>query len=814
MTGVLGDLRVLELMGNQTGATVGQFLADYGADVVMVEPPGGSPLRSSAGFPFWARRKRSVELDAKHEPDRAVLWDLAVESDVLIETFRPGVADRLGVGYEAVSEANPGIVYLSVTGFGPKGPYRNVRGYEAVVQAKVGAFYQSSGMTQRPGPAFAAAPYCTASAAQVALHATLAALIERVSSLRGQHVQTSLAQALAVHDTWNWMVAHVAKQYPDAFQSVPPVDENGVPVAGILFKLMTAVSADGRWLQFSQTAQRLFAAFMRAVDLDWMFHDPDWKTVPEFEESARRKEFWELLLSRVQARTVAEWNKVFDEDPDVWAEVFRHGPEVLEHPQLIHNGSVVSVDDPERGEVRQLAPLVRIANEPEPVLGNAPRRDEHGDDLRANRAATTAPMPGGTNGTEPPLQGIVILELGTQYAAPYGATLLTDLGARVIKIEQQDGDQIRWMTPFPELSGVKALQGKESFTVDITSPEGLALVHELVGRADVVLQSFRAGVAKRRGLDAVALQAVNPNLIYVSAPAYGETGPCGHRPAYAPTIGAACGIAWRNVADNVAEGPGLSLEQIKASSMRIRAGTLGPAHPDGFSALGVATALLLGIYLRKRGLGSRHLTTSMLLTTAHAMADGIIDYADRPEVPTADHDLYGFNARYRLYEAAEGWVLLAALTEDEWAALVDVLGTESPLATDSRFSSEAGRRRHDAALAEELARVMRTRTAQEWEDSLLPLDVTCVSVAGRVAHEQMFTDEFGRASGYVTDVVHPLFGEHPRLAPLSSFSRSATRAEVACVLGQHTRSILLELGHSPEEIDRLVAEGIVTDPSR
>ena len=809
----MDDLRVVELMGNQVGATVGQFLADYGADVVMVEPPGGSPLRSSAGFPFWARNKRSVELDAKRDADRAVLWDLAVGADVLIETFRPGVADRLRVGYEAVSAANPGIVYLSVTGFGPKGPYANVRGYEAVVQAKVGAFYQSSGMTERPGPAFVAAPYCTADAAQVALHATLAALIERLDSHRGQLVQTSLAQALGVHDTWNWMVAHVSKRYPDAFRSVPPVDENGVPTAGILFKLMTAVSADGRWLQFSQTAQRLFEAFMRAVDLDWMFQDPDWKTVPEFEEPARRKEFWELLLTRVRARSVAEWNQVFDENPDVWAEVFRHGPEVLEHPQLIHNGSVFSVDDPERGEVRQLAPLVRIASEPEPVLGAAPRRDEHGEQLRAGRATPPAGSPEGVGGNDPPLHGIVVLELGTQYAAPYGATLLTDLGARVIKIEQQDGDQIRWMTPFPELSGVKALQGKESFTVDITAPEGLALVHELVRRADVVLQSFRAGVAERRGLDADTLQAINPNLIYVSAPAYGESGPCGHRPAYAPTIGAACGIAWRNVADNVAEGPDLSLEQIKASSMRIRAGTLGPAHPDGFSTLGVASALLLGIYLRKRGFGGRHLTTSMLLTTAHAMADGIIDYADRPEVPTADHDLYGMSARYRLYEAAEGWVLLAALSEEEWTALVHALGTASALATDARFATEAGRRMHDAALAEELARVMRSRKAQEWEDSLLPLDVTCVSVAERVAHEQMYTDEFGRASGYVTDVVHPLFGEHPRLAPLSTFSRSATRAEVACLLGQHTRSILLELGHPPEGIDRLVTAGIVTDPS-
>src|SRR6185437_9707392 len=97
---------------------------------------------------------------------------------------------------------------------------------------------------------------------------------------------------------------------------------------------------------------------------------------------------------------------------------------------------------------------------------------------------------------------------------------------------------------FPHLSAVKGMQGKESIALDITTPQGLDILYQLVERADVVLQSFRAGVAQRRGLSAEHLQARNPHLVYVSAPAYGEAGPCGRRPAYAPTIGAACGIPW------------------------------------------------------------------------------------------------------------------------------------------------------------------------------------------------------------------------------------------------------------------------------
>jgi crotonobetainyl-CoA:carnitine CoA-transferase CaiB-like acyl-CoA transferase len=810
MTRPFEDLAVLELLGNQLGATVGQFFADYGADVVMVEPPGGSPLREEAAFPFWARGKRSVVLDAKDTADRAVLLDLARRADVLIETFRPGVAARLGLDYEALCGDNPGLVYVSVTGFGVNGPYAGVRGYEAVVQAKVGAFHQSAGMAGRPGPAFVASPYCSASAAQVGIHAVLAGLIERLRSGRGQHVQTSMAQALAAHDTWNWMVAHVAKQYPEAFQSVPPVDEDGVPTAGILFRLMTGISADGRWLQFSQTAQRLFEAFMRAVDLGWMLSDPEWKTAPEFDDAKQRREFWELLLTRIQGKTVAEWNKIFDADPDVWAEVLRKGPEVFEHPQLVYDGNVVEIPDPERGPVRQFAPLVRINGEAEPDLRPAPAVPESSQDIGWATADSSRPIDSAPTPDTLPLAGIVVLELGTQYAAPFGATLLTDLGARVIKIEQQDGDQIRWMTPFPDLSGVKVLQGKESLAINITRPEGLAVVHELVRRADVVLQSFRAGVAKRRGLDASTLQTLNPNLIYVSAPAYGESGPCGHRPAYAPTIGAACGIAWRNVGAQLEEGPGLDLDVVKAVSMRVRAGILGPAHPDGFSALGVGTALLFGIYLREKGQGARHLTSSMLLTTGHAMADGIVDYPGRPESPAADRDLYGFNARYRLYQAASGWVLLAAPTDGEWPALTAALDEFVPLSTDPRFATPELRVANDAALAEQLSLLFLTQSAQDWEDLLLPRDVTCVRVTEEVAHEYMYSEEFGRASGYVTDVVHPVFGEHPRLVPFLDFSRSATQTGVGCRLGQHTDSILAELGYSAEQINDLRQEGVVS----
>src|ERR1700750_188504 len=126
----LGGIRVLDLSTSVTGFQASQVLADFGAEVVHVEPPGGSPLRDLPSYPCLARGKHSIVLDLKAPADRALARQLAEAADVLIETFRPGVAERLGLGYDALSEVNPGLVFTSITGFGRTGPYAGTKGYE------------------------------------------------------------------------------------------------------------------------------------------------------------------------------------------------------------------------------------------------------------------------------------------------------------------------------------------------------------------------------------------------------------------------------------------------------------------------------------------------------------------------------------------------------------------------------------------------------------------------------------------------------------------------------------------------------------
>jgi crotonobetainyl-CoA:carnitine CoA-transferase CaiB-like acyl-CoA transferase len=809
MSGPLEHLRVVEISDTLTGAQAGNLLADLGAEVVVVEPPGGSRLRSQAVFPFVARGKKSIVLDLRDQGDAETARRLASGADVLVTTLRPATLERFGLGYPALSALNPRLVYGSVTGWGRTGPMRDAKGYEGMVLAKLGAMATSfDRMSTRPGPTFVSVPYASWSAGQALLQGVFAALRERESSGAGQSVEVSLALALSAQDPWNQANAFLTEHFPDALLAAPPVSDDGVPNTSFTYRLLVAVTADGHWLQFSQVQPHLFRAFLRACGLEWMYDDPEWATLPEFEDPGQRMRFWDILLTEVRKRTLAEWLEVFESDHNVFAEIFRRGTDLLRHPQLEFTGQTLVVDDAERGKVLQPGPLIQLDGTPARVESGAPALDGHAAELRA-RVVEPAPVPAPRPAASGlPLAGVTILELGTFYAAPYGATMLTDLGARVIKIEPLNGDPMRVIQPFPESGAVKVLQGKESVALDLASPESAEVLSRIAARADLVLCAFRAGVAARLGVGADDLLKINPRIVYLDAPGYGIEGPYGDRPAFAPTMSAGSGIGMRNAGALVPEDDVDDLALIRRRSLQLTSAGGGSAtQADGIAALVVGTALSLGAYLQKRGAGGQHMLTTMLQSCAHALCEDMVEYAGRPPLATVDAGGYGLNALYRLYETSRGWVFLAVPSEGDWRCLTGVAAF-APLVADPRFATPAGRREHDAALAEALAAVFATRPAGDWERELLAADAGCV-VADERTVEANYIGEFGRRHGYLATADSPVLGEYARLGPIIGFSRSATTAPAGCRLGQHTRGVLREFGYDDATIEGLAARGVV-----
>jgi crotonobetainyl-CoA:carnitine CoA-transferase CaiB-like acyl-CoA transferase len=812
----LEGLKVVDVSTTLSGAHASQLFADFGADVVMVEPVGGHPLRGQPAFPFWARGKKSISLDLKDPEDGAVARRLVEQADVFIETWRPGAAERLGLGYEDLRPTNPRLVYGSITGFGRTCRLSHVQGYEAVVMAKLGG-YGALRLTSEDRPSFAATPAASFSASQTLLQGLLAALYERESSGIGQRVDTTLVQAQTTHDCWNWITRLVASRYPEAFRAVPRVnEERKVPNGPLSFRLLVALSKDGRWLQFSQTSERLWVAFMESLGLGWTLNDREWKDAPSDPDIDKREALWEKMLRAVRAKTLEEWWQVFEEHPDVFAEVSRRGAELLHHPQLIHNGQVVEVDDPAFGKVRQLGPLVKMSRTPAAVDRPAPALNGDEAQLR-QRWAQDGALPQeraliGSVPSGPPLEGVTVVELGTFYAGPFGATILTELGARVIKIELLEGDPMRWITGFPEVGGVKVLAGKESVTVDIRAPEGRDLVYGLIRRADLVLRSFRAGAAERIGFDTDTLLSLNPNLVYHNAPGFGIDGPYGKRPAYAPTIGVGAGMAGRNLGPTMVQRPDLGEAEVKELSLRVGAAAMSGANPDALASLGVATGLLLGLLARKRGAPGQSILTTMLNTTGHCMAEDLVEYEGRPPLDEVDHDILGFNALYRMYQAADRWVFLASVTERDWKNLVIALGSElGDLANDLQLTTAEGREAADDAIKEALTALFLKRTAREWEAKLTAAGVACVEVAPGPSEATLWEgdDALLHQLDLIVEQQHPVLGSYPRLRSLVTYSRSTTLAPTTPSLGQHTDSVLAELDLSPSRIAELREAGIV-----
>lgn len=817
MSGVLGGLRVVEFGDAQAIAHVGNLFADFGAEVIIVERSGGSALRQQPGFTFLARGKKSIVLDPSQESDAQVIRNLMAQADVVVSSERVKDSIRWKLDSQLITTLNPKVIYAQITSFGTKGRFSDVKTDEALVAAKMGLNQSFAAATDRPGPTWSSTPWATWSGAQVALQGIFAALRERESSGLGQTVSVSMAHAMEGLDPWSQTNAALAQIFPDAFQGGgAQYAPDGAPYLSYAYKLLIAITKDGHWLQFSQVQPRLFRDFMTALGWDWKYEDEKWanfmKTItdtvmiPQDASSEMRFEFWNDLYDAVQSKTLAEWQEIFDEYPNVFAEVFRRGTDVLHHKQLEVEHQLVTLNDRDHGAVLQPAALIRLSNDPAQLGADAPRVNEHEQEVRE---LAERPLPAATlNEAAPatlPLTGVTILELGTFYAAPYGSTVLTDMGARVIKVEALDGEPMRVQQAFPEAGAMKVLQGKESFALDLGSPEARNVLSKVAENVDIVMCSFRAGAADRLGVGFEDLKKNNPNIMYLDCPGFGVLPPYGARPAFAPTMSAGSGIAMRNVGSQIPEGIPSTHEGIRALALKLSAGgTVSAAQPDGVAAFGVGTALALAAYLQTQGVQGQQMLTTMLMSCAHALGQGMVEFNGRWEPSTADQEILGFNALERLYEAQEGWIALSVSTDSEWAKLAQTLS----LGADERFANSSLRSEHDAALVQVLREAFKARTSTDWESIMHAQDVPLVEVNLDQA-ERIAIGEFAVEHGMVSRTVSPIVGEYPRVAPYQTFSRSLTQSLPGNTKGQHTKSVLLEAGFSEEEISAFAEQGLI-----
>jgi crotonobetainyl-CoA:carnitine CoA-transferase CaiB-like acyl-CoA transferase len=780
MTMACAGVTVVDLTRGMV-ALAGMILADNGAEVIKIEPPGGDWARDEPGFLMWNRGKRSVVLDLTREADRAVAVGLAERADVVIESFRPGVAERLGLGYEELAARNPGLVYCSISGYGRTEELSGRKGYEGAVAAKLGRMIgldRISGAVpgqDREYPIYTAAPVASYGASQLAVQGIVSALLARGTIGRGQKVETSLLQASAC-----FLMRGLARDDGRivAAPTLPTIRR------GIELCFLTAECSDGKYVQMCARQDHHFRDWMKAIGLAEVLEDPTYAKAPL---GIARLEDIEALEERIREKMLqkpqAEWMRLFIEEYDVGADPFLTPEEFLAHSQMVLNGRVVEIEDPTVGRTKQVGPLVLFSKTPSQIGRPAPRLDEHGAEIRARAAyANGAPKIAPANGAGPParrpLAGVTILEVAYFLAGPFSTTILADMGARVIKVEPLDGDPFRRTG----LGFSKMVHGKESIALNLKSEAGIRILHQLVERADALIHSFRPGVPERLRMDYATLSALNPRLVYLYGGSYGSKGPQSHRAAMHSTPHALNGGGF------------------------LQAGAGNPpaddSYPDPGSGLGAGTALLLGLLARERIGEGQAMETTMLCSSGYVLSGDLVLYEGMPPRRIVDRGQHGLEALARLYLCQTGWIFLVVRQEKEWPRLAKAIDRPD-LIEDPRFATRADRLRHDAELTDILAPIFRTRPAEEWERIL-----TAVDVAASRADRESFP-EFLLHQGLLIPMEHPDFGKYWHTPFTVDFSAAPNVIAPAAGIGEFTRPLLAELGYGPADVDRLFAKNIV-----
>ena len=822
MTQLLDGITVADFGQGMASSVATMVMSDFGADVVKIEPPEGDPYRASPASLLWNRGKRSVCLDLSDARDRERARALAVSADVVVETFMPGDAERAGLDYDTLSAIDPALVYASITAFGKRGPYARYRPYEALVSAKCGRYMAFAGQNPREGPNYGAVRVASHAAAMAVARGVVSALMIRDRSGVGQRVETSLLRAVTYYDLSQWALWQMMIKFPEDF----PEDPTVVAARPTPIQYLPARSKDGKWLQLANLMERLFIAEIHASGLGYLLDDPRYAAAPHLDDEPR-EEMRELILEKMQERTMDEWMRHFiDVEGDVAAEPFMTSTQALDHPQLVHTGAVVGVDDPTVGAMRQLGPLFRMDAAPPKVRGAAPTLGQHtAETLGALDAAleSPSPQPSSTEGEDgvsfssgssangepqgkPPLDGFTVLDMSTVIAGPLAGSLLAEMGARVIRIETLAGD---WMRNYYKgIASNRTMAGTQGLSIDLKTGRGREILSRLLPKVDAVLHNMRPGAPERVGIGIEQVRALNPNAVYAYLGGYGSSGPHSHRPAMHPIGGAVGGgvMAQLSRGSLPPEDADMTMDELRAVSRQL--GRANEVNPDPNTAMITATAIAMALYARQRTGDPQYVETTMLVANAYVNADDFFDYDGKPPRATIDAEGYGVSALFRLYESSDGWVFLACPLEDEWRRLCDALGKPDLLA-DARFADAAARKANDDALAAILAAEFSARPALEWERRLAAADVGCVRAEDRGMYFFFEEDEHVAENGLTVEVEHPIFGRFWRYAPILEFSKTPCVVGAGIMRGQHTIPILTELGFSESEIRDMRRSGVL-----
>lgn len=370
-SGPLAGMRVIELAHIMAGPACGVMLADMGADVIKVEKPTGDDSRrfvppkvgdESAAYMMMNRNKRGISLDLKDPAAVEVLRTLLADADIVVENYRKGTMEKLGLSYEDLSAVNPGLIYCEISGFGRTGPYAERGGFDLIAQGMSGLMSITGEGPGRP-PVKVAAPISDINAGILAAMGICAALANRVQTGRGQKVDTSLFEAAIVQTYWQSAIAFATGQKPEPLGSAHPINA----------PYQAFQTSDG-WINIGAANQSNWLRFLTVIEAPELDHDP------RFSSNAVRQqnlpELIVLLNERLLKDTTENWLKRMEE-AQLPAGPVNDILQMHQDPQALAREMIVEVEHPTAGTVKSIGHPVKFSETPASVDSAAPLLGQH-----------------------------------------------------------------------------------------------------------------------------------------------------------------------------------------------------------------------------------------------------------------------------------------------------------------------------------------------------------------------------------------------------------------------------------------------------
>ncbi len=828
----MAGVRVIDFGHYLAGPLAAMLLADQGAEVLKIIQPG----RAEADPPFDAvlnRRKRRLSLDLKTESGRTSALTLIDSADVVIENFRPGVMERLGLGAKAATARHPRLIYLSLPGFASDDSTNSqVPAWEGVIGSACGLYTDVNLLRNFLGlpPVYSALPYGSVYGGVHGALAVLMALIARETTGTGEIIEVPLVSAAMSAMGSNVLnVARQPKRYDlpaiprvvrwalmPALKRIlkhasPDWQERAYQLARAMVPALmeSYVCADDRVLHVFATDHRRHARdLLQRLGLlgsmegfgirDRDLYAPGGGRCNLAEGSnwpqRWQRQFRARIAQRLRTRPAEVWESELAMS-GVPCTIQRTTADWLSLEPLHAARIVVDADDPEYGRIRQAGLHCWLREDTNSLSASYAARKSGAEDSESlpgsqGKAHNHLIKHSATEKTSA-LDGVKVLDLSTMVAGPVCARTLAEYGAEVIKIVSphplHGPRMVCWF-------GIEVDQGKRSLILDLKTKEGQEVLRRLIERADVLVHNFSRAVAAKLGLRKEDLARINPRLLLCRVGAYEgpNSGPWEERKAYDPVLQAASGIMVRYGSREQPEYHGL------ASCIDYVTGYC--------AALGAA----LAIYRRThdpRGTAAEAVT-SLAAGAQLAQVAFAFDFPGRIwDEPSGQH-CRGDHALHRLYRARDGWFFLAARVDKRDAILAKAERSCPP------GLASAG----DSKLAMFLEACFRRHSIAHWQRVFAPLDVAVFPVRTlREIRRACVTPRpaarylAGGPSVQVVRQRHPAGCLVDTLAPAyARLSRHPLRyLEPAPKPGSDSLKILEELGVSDDKQQELVDKGVV-----